>query len=180
MQITKDKRLGGNSSKWKNYQSELLLTTCNNCDDRHGKIVSVNDWLAELTVKLHLRCCCSLVNMRTKAAGTATNMGKNGIDYSLFYRKTLPNYYITKWEAKRNGWDTKLGNLSEACPNKMIGGDIFFNSKEKLPHAQNRVWYEADIDYLEGYRNTSRILYSNDGLIFVSYDHYQTFFEITE
>ena len=31
-----------------------------------------------------------------------------------------------------------------------------------------------------GKRNRQRIVYSNDGLIFVSYDHYQTFYEITK
>ena len=40
-------------------------------------------------------------------------------------------------------------------------------------------WYEADINYKDGFRNRERILYSNDGLIFVSYDHYQTFYEVT-
>ena len=41
-----------------------------------------------------------------------------------------------------------------------------------------RVWYEADINYTGGYRNTHRILYSNDGLIFVTYNHYETFYEV--
>jgi len=41
-----------------------------------------------------------------------------------------------------------------------------------------RIWYEADIDYQRGYRGLSRIVYSNDGLIFVTYDHYRTFIEI--
>ena len=38
--------------------------------------------------------------------------------------------------------------------------------------------YEADFDYSGGYRNDCRLLYSNDGLIFVTYDHYATFYEI--
>ena len=42
-----------------------------------------------------------------------------------------------------------------------------------------RTWYEADINYIPGFRSTDRILFSNDGLIFVTYDHYETFFEIT-
>ena len=42
-----------------------------------------------------------------------------------------------------------------------------------------RVWYEADINYDGGYRSNDRILYSNDGLIFVTYDHYKTFYEVT-
>ena len=41
-----------------------------------------------------------------------------------------------------------------------------------------RIWFEADFDYTGGYRNSFRLLYSNDGLIFVTYDHYATFYEI--
>ena len=62
---------------------------------------------------------------------------------------------------------------------KMIGGNVYHNKEKKLPDISGRVWYEADINYTEGFRNRQRILYSNDGLIFVTYDHYQTFYEIT-
>ena len=61
----------------------------------------------------------------------------------------------------------------------MIGGDVYKNKNGKLPTASGRIWYEADINYRAGFRNTERILYSNDGLLFVTYDHYHTFYEIT-
>lgn len=70
--------------------------------------------------------------------------------------------------------------MDEVLPNAMIGGDVYKNNGGKLPNAPGRVWYEADINYNGGYRNRERILYSNDGLIFATYDHYQTFYEITE
>lgn len=60
----------------------------------------------------------------------------------------------------------------------MIGGERYSNNEKKLPDAPYRVWCEADFDYTEGYRNSNRIYYSNDGLIFVSYDHGQTFYEL--
>ena len=41
-----------------------------------------------------------------------------------------------------------------------------------------RIWYEVDINYTGGYRNGQRLIYSNDGLIFVTYDHYNKFYEI--
>ena len=44
--------------------------------------------------------------------------------------------------------------------------------------APDRIWYEADINYKSGYRDSKRILWSNDGLIFVTYDHYRTYCEI--
>ena len=53
------------------------------------------------------------------------------------------------------------------------------NDEGRLPQASGRIWYEADINYTSGYRGLDRIYYSNDGLIFVSYDHGYTFYEIT-
>ncbi len=52
------------------------------------------------------------------------------------------------------------------------------NSNKHLPTAYGRIWYEADINYVSGKRNRERIVWSNDGLIFVTYDHYRTFIEI--
>ena len=74
----------------------------------------------------------------------------------------------------------KKHNLSEVLPKKMIGGNIFKNKRNLLPEKEGRIWYEADFDYVSGYRNTHRILYSNDGLIFISYDHAQTFYELVK
>ena len=91
----------------------------------------------------------------------------------------LPDYYVTKEVAEDLGWKKWKGNLDDVLPGKMIGGNIYKNLEKKLPDSKGRIWYEADIDYDGGYRNRKRILYSNDGLNFVSYDHYQTFYEIT-
>ena len=60
----------------------------------------------------------------------------------------------------------------------MLTKGLYRNRNGHLPDAVGRTWYEADINYKGGYRNSQRIIFSNDGLIFVTYDHYQTFFEI--
>lgn len=60
----------------------------------------------------------------------------------------------------------------------MIARGIYFNDDGHLPQVDGRIWYEADINYYEGKRNGHRVLWSNDGLIFVTYDHYETFYEI--
>ena len=52
------------------------------------------------------------------------------------------------------------------------------NRREALPAEPGRIWYEADINYSGGFRGAERILYSNDGLLFASYDHYETFVEL--
>jgi len=55
---------------------------------------------------------------------------------------------------------------------------IYQNRDGHLPSAPGRIWYEADINYASGYRSAERILYSNDGLVFVTYDHYESFVEV--
>lgn len=60
----------------------------------------------------------------------------------------------------------------------MIYGGVYKNKKGILPQKEGRVWYEADINYIDGYRNNERLVFSNDRLIFVTRDHYNTFAEI--
>jgi guanyl-specific ribonuclease Sa len=92
----------------------------------------------------------------------------------------LPEYYITKREAMELGWVASKGNLCEVAPGKAIGGDNFTNREKTLPTAQNRKWYEVDVNYNCGNRGADRIVFSSDGLVFVTYDHYKTFKEIKQ
>lgn len=89
----------------------------------------------------------------------------------------LPDYYVTKKEAKEKGWNAADGNLCDVLPGRAIGGDVFTNREGNLPVKSGRTWYEADLNYNCGRRNADRLLFSNDGLIFVTYDHYQHFTE---
>ena len=91
----------------------------------------------------------------------------------------LPDNFITKAEARQLGWNPRQGNLQEVAPGKSIGGDVFRNREGLLPDAQGRTWFEADINYSGGGRGPERLLYSNDGLIYKTTDHYRTFTEIT-
>ena len=88
--------------------------------------------------------------------------------------RRLPNNYITKGEAKKLGWQTK-GTLDKVAPGKSIGGDRYGNDEGLLPKKSGRVWTECDIDYVKGNRNAKRIVFSNDGLIYYTGDHYKTF-----
>lgn len=87
----------------------------------------------------------------------------------------LPDNYITKREAKELGWDSSLGNLWEVAPGKSIGGDHFGNYEGLLPEEDDRDYFECDIDYEGGRRNAKRMIYSDDGLIFYTEDHYASF-----
>ena len=116
--------------------------------------------------------------MRCIPAGKATMAKEAGVDIYLKYIGALPANYISKEFATKHGWIPEKGNLADTLPGKVIGGSLYRNIDGKLPKDKARVWHEADFDYSSGYRNDSRILYSSDGLIFVTYDHYKTFYEI--
>lgn len=87
----------------------------------------------------------------------------------------LPPNYVTKKEAEALGWDNAEGNLWEVTDQLSIGGDRFGNYEGLLPEKDGRVYYEADINYDGGFRGAERIVFSNDGLIFYTGDHYETF-----
>ena len=87
----------------------------------------------------------------------------------------LPDNFITKKEAKNAGWVRSKGNLSEAAPGKSIGGERFGNYEGILPEKEGRQYYECDIDSDGGYRGAKRIVYSDDGLVYYTEDHYETF-----
>jgi hypothetical protein len=167
----------GKSRKWYNWLAAIDPKVCVPCKNNHGQIRSKpSDWSPPYPI--HPNCRCSVGYMQTILAGTATITRVSGADWRLLNSGKLPSYYISKNTATALGWNSKQGNLHLVAAGKMIGGDVFFNNKKRLPDGTGRIWYEADINYKSGYRKTHRILYSNDGLIFVTYDHYKTFFEI--
>lgn len=161
----------------KNWIAILDLKTCPICRTMHGKIWRIEEQ-PEVEPEVHPFCRCEIKIMKTVKAGTATTKGLDGADLTLKFESKLPDYYLTSAEAKANGWIPKLANLWVTCPDKMIFGGKYKNRNSHLPCKEGRIWYEADINYRIGYRNNQRVVYSNDGLIFVTYDHYKTFFEI--
>ena len=86
----------------------------------------------------------------------------------------LPDRYLTKDEAEDMGWRPG-SDLCRVARGSSIGGDRFGNRERQLPERQGRRWREADLDFACGRRNASRLLYSSDGLIFVTVDHYRSF-----
>lgn len=97
------------------------------------------------------------------------------INYVKKHHK-LRKYYIKKSEARKNGWEPSLGNLCEVLPGKAIGGDKFGNREGKLP--KNQQYYEADVNYKCGKRNADRIIFTQQGEVWLTKDHYKTFIKI--
>jgi RHS repeat-associated protein len=105
----------------------------------------------------------------------------NGAAGSLRATGKLPGNYVTKAEAAAQGW--KPGKaLGNKIPGAQLGGDVFKNSDGKLPTATGRTWYEADIGIDSAMTRAkqpgTRLLYSNDGLAYVTPDHYDSFYQI--
>jgi len=85
----------------------------------------------------------------------------------------LPDYYITKSEAKKQGWIPSKGNLCDVLPGNAIGGDNFSNREKTLP--KNGKYYEADVNYNCGNRNADRIVFTKNGDVWLTKNHYKTF-----
>lgn len=117
---------------------------------------------------------------QTKAS-SALGISENGSytskdDVALYIKQydRLPNNFITKKEAQELGWSG--GSLEKYAPGKCIGGDRFGNYEGKLPKKNGRTYTECDIDTLgKSSRGAKRIVFSNDGLIYYTGDHYDTF-----
>lgn len=105
---------------------------------------------------------------------------KDDVARYLFTYGELPPNFITKQAARDLGWVAQEGNLWEVSDQLSIGGDRFGNREKLLPDKPGRIYYECDIDYQGGRRGAKRIVYSNDGLVFYTDDHYESFTQIKE
>ena len=94
--------------------------------------------------------------------------------YIHLYGK-LPSNYMTKQEAEAQ-YDWTGGALDVLAPGRAIGGSRFGNYEGLLPDREGRVWTECDIGTVGGTsRGARRIVFSNDGLIYYTDDHYESF-----
>ena len=105
-------------------------------------------------------------------AGSYTT--KEDVALYIYTYGELPSNFMTKKEAKALGWPG--GGLDDYAYGMSIGGDRFGNYEELLPDANGRSWTECDIDTLHAKsRGAKRIVFSNDGLIYYTDDHYESF-----
>lgn len=86
----------------------------------------------------------------------------------------LPSNFITKKQAEKLGWNG--GSLEPYAPGKCIGGGRFGNYEGILPDGNYK---ECDIDTLgKKKRGAKRLIYSDDGRIYYTDDHYETFTQL--
>ncbi len=104
--------------------------------------------------------------------GTFTT--KDDVALYIYTYGELPKNFISKKEAQKLGWEG--GSLEPYAPGCCIGGSYFGNYEGKLPEKKGREYTECDIDTLgKKSRGAKRIVFSNDGLIYYTGDHYETF-----
>lgn len=164
------------SIHFKHWHANITNTTCSICLEQNGKIYGLSDENI-LKPPAHTHCKCTLIPLEAIVSGNATKDGENGADFWIKYYGKLPDYYASEQAISNLGW--KRGKSPKKfAPGKMITRGVYQNENKYLPDKPDRIWYEADINYYEGKRNKHRLLWSNDGLIFVTYDHYETFYEI--
>ena len=122
----------------------------------------------------------------TPAAGpTATPVPEGPItepqaiaDYLFSHDMQLPDNFITKKEAQQLGWDSSYNYVSDVAPGKSIGGDRFGNYEGVLPTGKGITYREADCYYTRGRRNGHRVVFSSEGRVWYTGDHYTTFQEL--
>lgn len=150
------------------HHRSLCKIPCQDCPERNKRIYKNG---SHVRLPAHIRCDCYYTNVGTKAIGTISQRQPAPDVWLKTYGK-LPDYYITKEEAQEKyGWNPGKNTLAGKAPGKMIGGNIYNNIPVILPESEGRVWYECDVDYESGSRNSLRLYYSNDGLMFYSSDH---------
>ena len=99
---------------------------------------------------------------------------KDDVALYIYLYGELPDNFMTKTEARKLGWES--GSLEPFASGMCIGGDRFGNYEGLLPEANGRTYKECDIDTLYAKsRGAKRIVFSNDGLIYYTEDHYESF-----
>lgn len=113
-------------------------------------------------------------NEKSSLSEDGTYTSKDDVALYLYLYGHLPKNFITKKEARKLGWEG--GSLEPFAPGMCIGGDYFGNYEQILPEEEDRTYTECDIDTLGAdKRGSKRIVFSNDGLIYYTEDHYESF-----
>ena len=166
--------LNNNNKCFVQYQHVFgaCFIPCYDCIIKHNRIYEDNHNLPIVGEQNHPKCHCYYKKINTIAINAISKKGLNSPAVWLKLYGELPDYYITKDEARKHyGWDNSKNTLNGKAPGKMLGGDIYKNIPPILPTHEGRIWYECDVDYTGGKRNSLRLYYSNDGLMFYSDDH---------
>ena len=157
-------------------------------DEQNALIGSSNENDAQITTEIITEITSEVTVTETNESESITEVETEAEldEFAAYYSATdvgeyihtynqLPSNYLTKNEAMDLGWDSDKGNLWDVTDKMVIGGDVFGNREGLLPDKQGRIWYECDVNYTGGFRNAHRIVFSNDGLVYYTSNHYESF-----
>ncbi len=150
-----------------------------------GDVITVSGRLMNYKGTIEFDAGCELVSYtlnhpveepeQPPQTGGNNDDSRDAVALYIYQNGCLPDFYLTKSQARSlYGWTG--GPLDKLAPGLCIGGDTFTNYQKVLPDAPGRRWTECDIDTIgAGARGAKRIVFSNDGLIYYTSDHYETF-----
>ena len=154
----------------------LVLTGCGQPETVAGGAPAPTEFLKVVTAEPAGAPEAEAADPPDEEAGPVTE--PQAIADYLFEHGKLPENFITKEEAQDLGWDSSRNYVSDVAPGKSIGGDRFGNYEGQLPKAKGRKFFECDANYTGGKRGPERIVYSSDGHVWYTKDHYGTFKEL--
>lgn len=135
-------------------------------------VESTADAAIEATSQLSIAATEAATEAPPAIAEDGTYNSRDDVALYIHTYGRLPSNFITKKEAKKLGWTG--GNVEDYAPGKSIGGDYFGNYEGLLP--EDKSYHECDIDTLgKSSRGARRIIYSDDGYIYYTEDHYESF-----
>ena len=175
----RDKLVGSNDYLYQFIGKDILLTIGNAKKDDVAPLKdaqqTAKDLVAALNSLVYEEPAQQQDTKKTDKKAQGPIIEPQAIADYIFEHGELPDNFITKKEAQNLGWDSSWNYVSDVAPGKSIGGDRFGNYEGLLPSKKGRTWYEADCYYTKGKRNAHRILFSNDGLVYYTDDHYESF-----
>ncbi len=156
-----------------NYDTELKLVSIGNIDTTKTGEYRIEYYTIDSSFNKSDSLFRTIIVVASEASEVVENgkyISKDNVALYIFTYHKLPSNYMTKSEAG--------SHISEHWTNEnmaSIGGDVFHNREGLLPETSGRTYVEVDINYQGGSRNAERIVYSNDGFIFYTDDHYDSF-----
>ena len=108
--------------------------------------------------------------------GTYTSMAEVALYIHTYGR--VPSNFVSKTKARNAGWVAEEGNLQDVLPGMCIGGGGWHNDDQVMPGEDWDQWYECDINYDGGFRGAERLVFSDNGMIFYTPDHYESYARI--